>query len=91
VHRVCAGFSEGILCLTLFHPHSRTSSLQRLSLRGNPISAPVLKSVYCELVLCQMRNTQVTEIDAYNKGFDDSDAARIAEALRCACLVHVVA
>jgi hypothetical protein len=39
-----------------------------------------------QMVLCQLRNTQVTEIEASGKGFDDDDAARIANALRCVWL-----
>jgi hypothetical protein len=53
-------------------------------LSGNPISASVLKSVELEFVLCRMRNAAVTDIDAGDKGFDDADASRIADALRCA-------
>jgi hypothetical protein len=39
-------------------------------------------------VLCQLRNAQVTRIEAVDKGFDDADATRIAEALRCDVLSY---
>ncbi len=64
-------------------PFRHNSTLQVLSMFDNPISAPALKSLELELVLCQLRNARVTTIDAANKGFDDADATRIAEALRC--------
>ena len=73
-----------VLCC---HSHRHNSTLQCLDIFSFSINAPVLKSVALELVLCQLRNAQVTEIDAWSKGFDDGDAARIAEALGCACLV----
>ena len=59
------------------------STLGELYISDNPISAPVCKSVELELVLCRLRNAQVTEIEASGYGFDDADATRIAEALRC--------
>ncbi len=64
-------------------PFRHNSTLQVLSMFDNPISAPVIKSLELELVLCQLRNAHVTAIDAANKGFDDADATCIAEALRC--------
>jgi hypothetical protein len=68
------------------HCLRHNSTLQILSMFDNPISAPVRKSLESELVLCQLRNAHVTKIDAPNKGFDDADAIRIAEALRCEIL-----
>jgi hypothetical protein len=65
-------------------PRRHNTTLRRLDLKGNPISASVLTSVELELVLCQMRNAAVTNIDASRKGFDDADALRISDALRCA-------
>jgi hypothetical protein len=65
------------------HPRRHNSTLQRFFLSGNSVSDHVLKSVELELVLCQLRSAHVTAIDASNKGFDDADATRIAEALRC--------
>ena len=59
------------------------SSLQNCVLYGNSVSEHVLNSVKLELVLCQLRNARVTEIHASDNGFDDADATRIAEALRC--------
>ncbi len=50
---------------------------------GNLASDQIRKLVALEVVLCQVRNAHVTEIDASDKGFDDADATRIAEALRC--------
>ena len=61
----------------------QNSTLQALDISDNLISDPVCKSVDLEFVLCQLRNAQVTEIDARDKGFDDADATRIAGALRC--------
>ncbi len=70
------------------------STLQTLGIRNlfsrlsrpNSFSAPVLKAVELELVLCRLRNPNVTEMDALGKDFDDTDATRIAEALRCEVL-----
>ncbi len=53
------------------------------------ISFHVGKFVQLELVLCLLRNVHVTQIDASLKRFDDADATRIAEALRCEHPVHV--
>jgi hypothetical protein len=63
--------------------HRHNSSLHGLSFYGNPSSHRVCKLVALEVVLCQVRNAQVTQIDASGKHFDDADATRIAEALRC--------
>lgn len=56
--------------------------LRHLELSGNPMSASARKSIELELVLCQLRNAAVTDIAC--RGFDDGDASRIADALRCA-------
>jgi len=50
---------------------------------GNLASDQVRKLVALEVVLCQVRNAHVTKIDASRNDFDDADATRIAEALRC--------
>jgi hypothetical protein len=52
------------------------------------MSRVALKAIELEVVLCQMRNPEVTEVDAYNKDFDDQDAIKIGECLRY--LVHFV-
>ena len=64
------------------HSFRHNSKLQTLDLVYNRISKPVQKSVDLEMVLCQLRNAQVTEIDALDDDFDDADAIRIAEALK---------
>jgi hypothetical protein len=46
------------------------------------MSEAALKAVQLEFVLCQMRNLEVTWIDASSKGFDDQDAIKIGEGLR---------
>jgi hypothetical protein len=51
------------------------------------ITVPVLKAVALEVVLCQLRNAHVTHIDASQKRFDDADATRIGEALRCVMII----
>ena len=83
---ICRAIVRFTWCVRLFPLLRRNSTLRTLELSGNTISAPVLKSVELECVLCQLRNAQVTEIDASGKGFDDTDATRISEALRCAIL-----
>ena len=64
-------------------PHRYNSSLQSMHWDENLASDQVCKLVALEVVLCQVRNAHVTEIDASDKDFDDADATRIAEALRC--------
>ena len=66
------------------HPHRFEFPSRGLDLSGNSISATALKCLELEFVLCRMRNAAVTDIDASGKGFDDADASRIADALRCA-------
>ncbi len=46
------------------------------------MSAAACKAIELEFVLCQMRNPEVSEIRASDKGFDDQDAIKIAEGLR---------
>ncbi len=76
--------ASSFLCFAIQgHSIRHNSTLRNLDLSNNPISAPVRKSVYLEVVLCQLRNVQVTRIDASYREFDDADATRIAEALRC--------
>jgi hypothetical protein len=70
------------------HPHRHNASLRKLALSFNAISVSMPFSIDMELVLCQMRNTAVMHIDAGHLyfsvyAFDDTDAARIADALRC--------
>ncbi len=64
-------------------PHRHNASLQYMRWDGNLASDQVCKLVALEVVLCQLRNTHVTKIDASRNDFDDADATRIAEALRC--------
>ena len=64
-------------------PHRHNSSLHSLSFYDNLASDQVCKLVALEVVLCQVRNTHVTDIVWMYKNFDDADATRIAEALRC--------
>ncbi len=61
---------------------SANSTLQSLDVSGNPMSEAARKAVELEFVLCQMRNPEVTDIDAAKKGFDDQDAIKIGEVLR---------
>jgi hypothetical protein len=48
----------------------------------NPMKDAARKAIELELVLRQMRNPNVAEIDASNKGFDYQDAIKIGEGLR---------
>ena len=64
-------------------PHRYNSSLQSMHWDENLASDQVRKLVALEVVLCQVRNAHVTKIDASRNDFDDADATRIAEALRC--------
>ena len=61
---------------------SANSTLKSLDVSGNPMSKAARKAVELEFVLCQMRNPEVTQIDASRKGFDDQDAIKIGEGLR---------
>ena len=61
---------------------SANSTLKSLDVSGNPMSEAARKAVQLELVLCQMRNPEVTQINASNKGFDDQEAIKIGEGLR---------
>ncbi len=71
---------------------SANSTLTKINVTNNPMSAAARKAIEVELVLCQMRNPSVTEIDASDKDFDDQDAIKIGEGLRfvfhinCICL-----
>jgi hypothetical protein len=56
--------------------------LTALNVFYNPMSAAACKAIELEFVLCQMRNPEVSEIRASDKGFDDQDAIKIAEGLR---------
>ncbi len=68
--------------MRLFRRHN--STLRNLGiLYDMAVTLPILKSLKLEVVLCQLRNAHVTKIEASDKGFDDGDASRIAEALRC--------
>ncbi len=69
------------MIIPLFRRHN--STLRNIGISDMAITLPILKSVKLEVVLCQLRNAHVTQIDASRKGFDDADATRIAEALRC--------
>ncbi len=60
------------------------AALRELDLSGNPLSNSARKSVQLELVLRRMRKAAFMRIDAFHGGFDDADASRIADALRCA-------
>ncbi len=46
------------------------------------MSAAARKAIEIEFVLCQLRNPEVTSIDASNKDFDNQDAIKIGEGLR---------
>jgi hypothetical protein len=85
-----SNFTRFVASLIVFqwymYSFRHNSTLQTLGILHNFISAPVLKIVELEFVLCQLRNAHVTQIDARRKGFDDADAIRIAEALRCEIL-----
>lgn len=76
------------VCTSRSDHHRHNSTLHTLHFSSNPISVLVRKSVELELVLCRLRNAQVTQmkIDALDAVFDDADVARIAEALRCKIL-----
>ncbi len=63
------------------------STLRKLGIFNSAITTLVFKSVAIEVVLCQLRNAHVTEIDASDKLFDDDDATRIGEALRCVMII----
>jgi hypothetical protein len=74
-----------VWCVILNGDHRHNSSLTKLYIiiPLSRISFPVEKFVALEFVLCRLRNAHVTTIDASRLGFDDADAIRIAEALRC--------
>ncbi len=61
---------------------SANSTLTEIYVSDNPMSAAARKAIELEVVLCQMRNSTVTEIQASGKGFDDQDAIKICEGLR---------
>ncbi len=67
------------LCLLI---RSANSTLTKLKVSGNPMSATARKVIELEFVLCQMRNPTVTRICASQKGFDDQDTIKIGEGLR---------
>ncbi len=62
---------------------SANSSLTTLDVFRNPMSDVVHKAIKLGVILCQLRNPTVTEVDATYKGFNDQDANKIGEGLRC--------
>ena len=56
--------------------------MRLLDVFGNPMSAMSRKSIQLEMVLCQMRNSTVTDIDASSHHFDDEDAIKMAASLQ---------
>ncbi len=67
---------------------SANSTLVLLDVSDNPMDWRACKAIELELVLCQLRNPTVTDIYAADKGFDDQDAIKIGQGLRC--LLHVI-
>ncbi len=61
---------------------SANSTLIALNVSNNPMSTVARKAIELEFVLCRMRNSTVTEINAIGQGFDDQDAIKIGEGLR---------
>ncbi len=74
--------SVNFVCMPMGR-HNSTLRILSVEEDQGGLNIPLSKSVALELVLCQLRNAHVTEIDASHKHFDDADATRIAEALRC--------
>jgi hypothetical protein len=58
-----------------------TSRVTKLILDGNRVSARMHKSLEIELVLCQLRRPDLTQLMLRNKGLQDSDVARIGAGL----------
>ncbi len=76
-------YQDVFICCSLVC--SANSTLTRLVVSNNPMSAAARKAIELEFVLCQMRNPKVTIIDVLRKGFegfDDQDAITIGEGLR---------
>ncbi len=61
---------------------STNSTLKSVNVTGNNLCEAAEKAIALEIVLCQMRNPEVTSIYAARKGFRDEDAIKIGEALR---------
>ena len=65
--------------------HSENSSITKLNMDHNlVIKASSRTCVALELVLCQLRNSNVAAIDATDQNFSDDDSTAIARGLRCA-------
>ena len=84
--RLIMGIIKACLCFLVC---STISTLTQIDLVGNPMSAAARKAIELEVVLCQMRNPTVTEIQVSATGFNDQDAIKIGEGLRC--VLHIIA
>ncbi len=62
---------------------SANSTLIKFDISGNlNMSAAARKAIEIEFVLCQLRNPEVSQINASDKDIDDQDAIKIVEVAR---------
>jgi Ran GTPase-activating protein (RanGAP) involved in mRNA processing and transport len=72
--------SDGQAILEALRPNS---TVTRLNLDANGrFTAPMLKALRLEMLLCKTRNPSVVDLDASHQGLDDANVAHLIEALR---------